>query len=69
MNVSIYPGAGGSVGGGSADGSTGELYQVTYFGPSIVMEKETFTLTCILSIYDLLKWTHNGLTIKSGDGG
>ncbi|XP_071516198.1 basigin-like isoform X2 [Panulirus ornatus] len=61
--------------GGGAHGSETEVEgeswfpHVTYKGQHFVAEKQAFSISCILTRFDQLKWTHNGKPIVAGEGG
>lgn len=42
---------------------------VNYTGQHFVSEKQSFYIQCNLTHFNPLKWTHNGKTIKAGEGG
>lgn len=43
--------------------------QVMYKGDNFVLENRGFSVMCNLTLFDQLKWTHNGNPIVAGEGG
>lgn len=42
---------------------------VNYIGQHFVSEKQSFYIQCNLTLFNQLKWTHNGKPIIAGEGG
>ncbi|KAG7171065.1 Hemicentin-1-like 4 [Homarus americanus] len=63
----------GGVGGtdGTETDAKGESWSphVTYKGKPFVAEREAFSVLCNLTLFDQLKWTHNGKPVVAGEGG
>ncbi|KAK8740147.1 hypothetical protein OTU49_003063, partial [Cherax quadricarinatus] len=56
---------------GTVTDTEGESWSphVTYKGQHFVAEKEEFSIMCTLTIFDQLKWMHNGKPVVAGEGG